>query len=232
MLGDNVSAIRQQNKMTQQELADKLDISRVYLSRIENNRDIPSDELTGRIADALGVERELIESSASHDVTDPIIIELVRLTQNKRILWDKIELELIAERMFYGDVLKIFKDHYTEYINTYGGVPLESVDKNKLFMYSGSADTDSYYFFVCDYNHPTEQSSQTVEDNQSDAETETPETFAILCVRPIIKNFDDEYTFLCSSDEHTGLFELYSSIIAQLENIDLKIALYRRLRDI
>ena len=232
MLGDNISAIRQQNKMTQQELADKLDISRVYLSRIENNRDIPSDELTGRIADALGVERELIESSASHDATDPIIIELVRLTQNKRILWDKIELELIADRMFYGDILKIFNDHYTEYINTFGGVPLESVDKNKLFMYSTSADTDSYYFLVCDYNHPMEQSSQNVEDNQSDAETETPDTFAILCVSPLIKNFDDEYAFLCSSDEHTGLFDLYSSIIAQLGNLDLKNALYRRLRDI
>lgn len=54
--GENLRIIRRQKHITQQKMADKVDISQANYSRIENQSTPPSPELVIRIANALGVE--------------------------------------------------------------------------------------------------------------------------------------------------------------------------------
>lgn len=44
-LGERIKEIRQENNFTQQQFADKISVSRPFISRIESNKEIPSDSL-------------------------------------------------------------------------------------------------------------------------------------------------------------------------------------------
>lgn len=54
-LGLNISYYRKEKKLSQMQLADKIDISRTHMSRIENNDCAVSLDVIFRIAKALGV---------------------------------------------------------------------------------------------------------------------------------------------------------------------------------
>ncbi|PTL37653.1 helix-turn-helix domain-containing protein [Alkalicoccus saliphilus] len=54
-IGDNIKAIRTEKKLTQQELADNMNISRSYLSDVENNRKNPSMKTIESLASKLNV---------------------------------------------------------------------------------------------------------------------------------------------------------------------------------
>ena len=55
-LGLRIRTLRKAHKMTQQELADLTDVSRIYIQALESNRRSPSIKLLRRLAEKLGVE--------------------------------------------------------------------------------------------------------------------------------------------------------------------------------
>ena len=52
-LGDNIRAIRKERKLTQEELAKNMGISRTYLSDIENSRKNPSSKTLESLSEKL-----------------------------------------------------------------------------------------------------------------------------------------------------------------------------------
>jgi len=62
--GDNLKAIRRRMKLTQQEMADRMDISRTYLSDLENTRRSTSINTVLYIAKRLDISvNELVNDS-------------------------------------------------------------------------------------------------------------------------------------------------------------------------
>lgn len=60
-----IKNIRNNAKLTQQELADKVGTTREYISSIENNHRMPSIEMLGKIAEALNTTvKDLLEETA------------------------------------------------------------------------------------------------------------------------------------------------------------------------
>jgi transcriptional regulator with XRE-family HTH domain len=55
-LGSRIKALRKAQNLTQQKLADKVDVSRIYVQALESNRRLPSMKLLNRLAPALEVE--------------------------------------------------------------------------------------------------------------------------------------------------------------------------------
>lgn len=63
-IGDKIKAKRREGGLTQSELADKVGISRNYISDLENGRYIPSVKTLSKIASVLGIDLNfLIEMS-------------------------------------------------------------------------------------------------------------------------------------------------------------------------
>lgn len=58
VLGSNVTRLRKARSLSQDELAEKLGISRVFLNRIENGRSSPGAEVLYSLADVLGVSAD------------------------------------------------------------------------------------------------------------------------------------------------------------------------------
>lgn len=63
-LGTRIKALRKASKMTQQALAEKADVSRIYIQALEGNRRTPSMKLLGVIAECLDVQPSDLVSSA------------------------------------------------------------------------------------------------------------------------------------------------------------------------
>lgn len=57
-MGNNMKLIREQKQLTQKELADKLNVSRSWLEKVENGKVEPSLKLALRIAAVLGCSIE------------------------------------------------------------------------------------------------------------------------------------------------------------------------------
>jgi len=55
-LGNRIKSLRKAQHLTQQKLADKVDVSRIYVQALESNRRLPSMKLLQRLAPALNVE--------------------------------------------------------------------------------------------------------------------------------------------------------------------------------
>lgn len=69
-LGNGIRAVRDEAKMTQQQLADKLGIQRTLLSFYENGRAIPEYSLVQKMAEALGC--------TVGDLYRPALLDLIR----------------------------------------------------------------------------------------------------------------------------------------------------------
>ena len=55
-LGNRIKTLRKAQNLTQQKLADKVDVSRIYVQALESNRRLPSMKLLQRLAPALNVD--------------------------------------------------------------------------------------------------------------------------------------------------------------------------------
>lgn len=75
-LGDNIKAIRKQKKMTQEELAGNMGISRSYLGDLENNRRNPSSETLNKLATKLDVNLNYLISGESTDYLSYLLEKL------------------------------------------------------------------------------------------------------------------------------------------------------------
>lgn len=72
-IGDNVKLIRNEKKLTQAALAEKMGISRSYLSDIENNRKNPSSKTIESLAEKLGVS--MLYLTTGEKTIDDLYIE-------------------------------------------------------------------------------------------------------------------------------------------------------------
>lgn len=87
-LGTIIQALRRLHKLTQQELADKLQVERPYLSALENNHCDPSLKLLKKLGDIFNVPPAFLligegnNKELLHEVQD--ILWKVVITQAKR----------------------------------------------------------------------------------------------------------------------------------------------------
>lgn len=92
ILGQNIRRERISQNMTQEQLAEKAEISAVFLSQIENARKIPSLETIHKITSSLGMSMEnaFKESYISAPKIDNRIIVLLKgkSEKEKRLLFD------------------------------------------------------------------------------------------------------------------------------------------------
>lgn len=98
-IGANIKRYRKLRGFTQQELADKSNISRSYLADIENGRYNPSIETLGDIATALGTDvNALIDSVNDNVITVPVLGRIVAGIPVEAIT-DIIDYEEITKEM-------------------------------------------------------------------------------------------------------------------------------------
>jgi len=65
-LGMRIKTLRKALEITQQQLADKTDVSRIYIQALESNRRLPSMKVLNRLASALEVDvTDLVQSMPS-----------------------------------------------------------------------------------------------------------------------------------------------------------------------
>ncbi|MFA7745938.1 helix-turn-helix domain-containing protein [Salinicoccus roseus] len=71
-VGENIKKLRKERKLTQQQLADKIGISRSYLGDIEKDRKSPSTKTLSTLAEKLGVSMFYLTTGdkALSDLTD------------------------------------------------------------------------------------------------------------------------------------------------------------------
>ena len=101
ILGQNIRQERVKQKMTQEKLAEKAEISAVFLSQIENAQKIPSFKTVNKITSSLGItmEKAFKEDYISVPNIDGRIEILLKgkTEKEKQILFDIMN--YIAEKM-------------------------------------------------------------------------------------------------------------------------------------
>lgn len=80
-LGKRIKELREANFLTQEALADKINIHRNTLSRIENGESFPSEATLEKLINILGVEAYELFNFNSEVVQDPLKILKFRLNE-------------------------------------------------------------------------------------------------------------------------------------------------------
>ena len=65
-LGQRIKEIRKDNNLTQKEFADRISVSRPFISRMESDKEKPSVSLMKLIASSFGVELDWIMNGAGY----------------------------------------------------------------------------------------------------------------------------------------------------------------------
>ena len=86
-LGNRIKTLRKAQNLTQQKLADKGDVSRIYVQALESNRRLPSMQLLQRLAPALNVDvTDLLMDFTSPD--NPGRVQLESMLDNGELeIW-------------------------------------------------------------------------------------------------------------------------------------------------
>lgn len=108
-LGPKIKYYREQKGYTQEQLADKLGITKGYISRVENNKERPNLEFLANVADALGVH---VKDFFDDDYDTPAPPELKEIGAewiilNKELKEEGFTVEQIREIV---KVAKMFKE--------------------------------------------------------------------------------------------------------------------------
>jgi transcriptional regulator with XRE-family HTH domain len=75
-LGSRIKSLRKAQNLTQQKLAEKVEVSRIYVQALESNRRLPSMKLLMRLAPALNVEvADLLMDLSSPDKPGRVQLE-------------------------------------------------------------------------------------------------------------------------------------------------------------
>lgn len=141
-IGDNVKLIRNEKKLTQVALAEKMGISRSYLSDIENNRKNPSSKTIESLADKLGVTMFYLTTGerALSDLTNEEGIEIIQetLKHMKEEVQEVASSELSTYEINYLSAMVRFlkKANKDEVI----GLSLITVGLNKYIDYKNDGD--------------------------------------------------------------------------------------------
>ena len=75
-LGNRIKSLRRAHHLTQQKLADKVDVSRIYVQALDSNRRLPSMKLLQKLAPALDVELNDLLADFSNTKENPARVQL------------------------------------------------------------------------------------------------------------------------------------------------------------
>ena len=98
-MGENIKKERKSQNLTQEQLAERVDISAVYLSQIENGRKVPGLETVYNITCALGISMENVFSEQY--ISIPKIDKRIEI-----LLKEKTE----KEKNFIFDIMNFVSD--------------------------------------------------------------------------------------------------------------------------
>ncbi|MEG1641639.1 MAG: helix-turn-helix transcriptional regulator [Synergistaceae bacterium] len=86
-LGNRIKSLRKAQHLTQQKLADKVDVSRIYVQALESNRRLPSMKLLQKLAPALEVEvKDLLADFSTTE--NPSRVQLESMLDNGELeIW-------------------------------------------------------------------------------------------------------------------------------------------------
>lgn len=88
-LGIRIKTLRKAARLTQQALADKTDVSRIYIQALESNRRLPSMKLLAKLAQALDVEITDLVKGAPSDEAGRVHLEEVLENAEGVEIWYK-----------------------------------------------------------------------------------------------------------------------------------------------
>ncbi|MDD2206755.1 MAG: helix-turn-helix transcriptional regulator [Aminobacterium sp.] len=88
-LGIRIKTLRKAARLTQQALADKTDVSRIYIQALESNRRLPSMKLLAKLAQALDVEITDLVKGAPSDEAGRVHLEEVLENAEDVEIWYK-----------------------------------------------------------------------------------------------------------------------------------------------
>lgn len=101
-LGKRIAGLRKKKNMTQEQLAEKTELSNNYISHIENSRSIPSLETVMKLCAALEITPNELLLGTSQNMTDYLQTEvqqkLMLCTPSERRLVDRFIDLLLEER--------------------------------------------------------------------------------------------------------------------------------------
>jgi len=135
-IGSTIKAIRKQRKMTQQQLADEMKISRSYLSDIENGNKNPSTKTLESLAKKLNVSITYLTTGMKtlNDLTEDEIDNQIKSAQSnlKKIKNDsEKELKNYLLELIQKDLSFIEVKYFAETVKYYEA---EKNDKENLFF--------------------------------------------------------------------------------------------------
>lgn len=91
-VGKRISLIRKQNGITQEQLAEKAELSNVYISHIENSRSIPSLETLMKLCSALDITPDEVLLGTKQDMENYLQSDI----QKKLILCTPKERRMVS----------------------------------------------------------------------------------------------------------------------------------------
>ncbi len=86
-LGMRLKTLRKSRNYTQQSLADRVEVSRIYIQALESNRRLPSMKLLRRLADALDVEVVDLVQNLPNDGSGRLQLEEVLNNREEVEIW-------------------------------------------------------------------------------------------------------------------------------------------------
>lgn len=91
-IGKRIALIRKQNGITQEQLAEKAELSNIYISHIENSRSIPSLETLMKICSALDITPDEVLLGTKQDMENYLQSDI----QKKLILCTPKERRMVS----------------------------------------------------------------------------------------------------------------------------------------
>ncbi len=114
--GDRIKTIRKQNKLTQEQFAEKLNVTRQAVSNWENNKNLPDIGMLIRISDVFGISLdELIKGEST--MKEKIIKDG---SETRRAKFNMISIGIGAGLILFGIILILIKGASVEYIDAEG----------------------------------------------------------------------------------------------------------------
>ncbi|KAA1042474.1 helix-turn-helix transcriptional regulator [Macrococcus equipercicus] len=144
-IGNNIKLIRKEKKMTQQEFANHMEISRSYLSDIENNRKNPSSSTLEKISEKLDVSMVYLTTGNKilRDLTDREQKEIFSKYKEQKETFSKykenIQKDIVNQKANVQNLLIKLSNAdltYSEtfYLSTVLNFIISSDDKDLKFM--------------------------------------------------------------------------------------------------
>ena len=112
-LGDKFKHIRYNNSLSQEQMAEILEINRNYLSRIETNKSLPTTEVLTRLAESFNISVDsLLDISSDNKKSDRNRTSRIRMIEKLSTNLSVKELDFIIDLFYNNSRLIIFYKNY------------------------------------------------------------------------------------------------------------------------